>query len=70
MYTVAVFDETLHNLEDHGTVCSRVQEPYIIIHIFYRDRSLFKCQGVGLKSRGVMNFQVASGGGGGGGGCH
>ena len=24
MYTVTVFDETLHNLEDHGTVCSRV----------------------------------------------
>ena len=63
VYTVTIFDETLLSLEDHGTVCSRVQEPYIITY-FYRDHSLFKCQGVGLKSRGVMNFHGASRGGG------
>ena len=27
VYTVPVFDETLHNLEDHRTVCNRVLEP-------------------------------------------
>ena len=27
VYTITVFGENLRNSEDHGTVCSRVQEP-------------------------------------------